>query len=99
MRLLILVLLGGLAACAPVPDLDLPDDRASGADGPALAPLGDTLDRAAALETAARTGPDPGTALVVRLAALNARAARLRATPVLDPASRARLHGGAPALQ
>jgi hypothetical protein len=99
MRLMILVLLGGLAACAPFPDLDLPADRAPVGDGPALAPLDDTLARAAALDTAARTGPDPTAALAARLVALTARAARLRATPVLDPATRTRLHGRAPALR
>ncbi|WP_084861359.1 hypothetical protein [Salibaculum halophilum] len=99
MRLMILVLLGGLAACAPFPDLDLPADRAPVGDGPALAPLDDTLARAAALDTAARTGPDPTAALAARLTALTARAARLRQAPVIDPADRARLQRRAPALQ
>jgi hypothetical protein len=102
MRLMILVLLGGLAACAPFPDLDLPTDPAAGAgNGPALAPLGGTLARAAALETSARTGPEFTAGLPARLAALNTRAAWLRTTPVLDPAGRASLRRGvtAPALQ
>jgi hypothetical protein len=104
MRLMTLVLLGGLAACSPFPDLDLPADpdgveRAGGAY-PALAPLGGILARADTLAASDRSGPAALSGLAGRLAALQARAARLRG-PVLNPAMRARLSRGVnrPTLQ
>ncbi|PWG16025.1 hypothetical protein [Salibaculum griseiflavum] len=104
MRLMTLVLLGGLTACSPFPQFDLPRDPAgaerSGGAYPTLAPLTGILARADALATSERSGPATLSGLAGRLAALEARAARLRG-PVLDPSVRQRLLRGVarPTLQ
>jgi len=105
MRLMIPVLLGGLAACTPLPDLDLPLDPVAGRDSasiPGLVPLDGLLALAAAQEDAAAGGgPRDTAAPAARMTALNARAARLRKATVIDAPSRARLLRGVavPALQ
>lgn len=80
-----------LAACTQFPELDgATSARAEAADYPALVPLEPLLEgrRSAA-------APPPAADLEGRVAALRARAARLRAGPVIDSATRRRMAGGA----
>jgi hypothetical protein len=70
---LLTLALGGLAACAPFPELDAAGpDRAK---PPALVPIDLLLVQAQTEVT------DPGPALAARAAALKARAAAIKATP------------------
>jgi hypothetical protein len=75
MRLPVLLLLcaGGIASCAPFPELDALGP-VTGAP-PALLPIDDLLAQAEV------QAPDPGPALAARAAAARARAAALRAAP------------------
>jgi hypothetical protein len=83
-----LLALALLSGCGDWPTLVIPN-QTDGAtqDWPDLVPVGPLLDRASVPPTVA--APPAG-----RVAALNARAAAIRARPILDPASRARLEGG-----
>lgn len=80
-----------LAACAQFPELDgtVSPDLAN-APFPDLVPLAPLFAQA---NTTARNAPEVASTLTPRLAALNARAARLRG-PVLSAADRARLIRG-----
>ena len=85
-RALLPVLCLALAACVERPDVAARIDPAAlAAPTPALVPLGPLLASAAALGATPVAGPPEG-----RIAALNARAARLRG-PVVDAATRARM--------
>lgn len=71
----ILLLAGGLAACAPFPELDAvgPDTGPP----PQLLPIDDLL------QQAQTTSADPGPAVAARAARLKARAAAIKAPPPL----------------
>lgn len=94
MRLIVLIAMTGLAACADVPQLD---DRigeaARAADYPTLLPLDPLLAAAAANETAGQITPASVAAFDSRIATLRARAARIRG-PVIDGATRRRMQRG-----
>ena len=81
-------MLFGLAvtSCGPWPDPQFDDTAARAAPFPLLVPIDTLVSQAPA--TAAPDGPPAS-----RIAALNARAARLRG-PVVDSATRARMRAG-----
>lgn len=83
------VIIGFFASCAPFPDLDHTIDPAARDAGyPALVPLGPILNAANASQTTIDATDING-----RIAALNARANRLRGA-VIDSATLARIRRG-----
>lgn len=88
MRLFCLVLICGLGACAPFPQIDTDVDP--NATSPALVPLDSILGQARA-----NMSDTPAATITTqsRMAALQARAARLRGS-VIDRATLARMQRG-----
>lgn len=79
MRILVpLVMLLGLGACAPFPEVKAPVDLPVPATPPELQPL----DRLVAQAGAAQISPTATGSVEARAAALRARAAAMQATPV-----------------
>ncbi len=90
MRIAPLLILATLAACAGIPDLPGTSDPGVAQGFPALVPLAPLLTQAAALDGASRITPATTADIAQRVAALRARAARLRG-PVIAPTALARL--------
>lgn len=79
------------AACADIPALEgRVSPEVAAAPYPMIAPLGPILSRAEALTDSERTSPAMFVSVEARLAALRARAARLRG-PVISPTDEARM--------
>lgn len=92
MRLIVLIAIAGLGACADFPTIDgTLDDAAKAADFPKLLPLDPLL---AQVDTfGAQITPASEATFSNRLATLRNRAANLRG-PVVDAATRARMQRG-----
>jgi hypothetical protein len=83
-----LIALAVLAGCGDWPTPMIPNQTASASeDWPSLVPVAPLLARAEAPQTGTAPPAD-------RIAALNARAAALRADAVITPAARARIDAG-----
>lgn len=92
MRLIVLIAIAGLGACADFPEIDGTIDAAArNADFPTLQPLAPLL--VAANQTGTQINPASVVNFDTRIAALRTRAARLRG-PVVDAATRARMQRG-----
>lgn len=94
MRHFIIIATTALWGCSDFPDLSARiDAQARAADYPALLPLDPLLARADALETQGAITPASVAAFDNQIAALRAKASRLRG-PVIEPAVRARMRRG-----
>lgn len=92
MRMILMIAIAGLGACADFPQLDdRLDDAALAADYPTLLPLDPLLARAANQTTAITSASEAN--FDSRIATLRARAIQLRG-PVIDAATRARMRRG-----
>ncbi|MDG1864072.1 MAG: hypothetical protein P8J02_12885 [Yoonia sp.] len=92
MRLTVMIAIAGLSACAAFPTIDgTLDATAKVADYPTLLPLEPLL--AAATASGAQISPASEAAFSSKIAALRAKAARLRG-PVIDAQTRSRMQRG-----
>lgn len=92
MRLIVLIAIAGLGACAEFPKIDdTLDDAARAADYPTLLPLDPLLAQVSAMGTQITPATEAG--FSNRLVRLRNRAAQLRG-PVIDAATRAHMQRG-----